>query len=121
MKPVTRRSVMAGSAAVVAAFSVTPALGVERDHLLDCLRRYMAEIDTLNASCVEDDEEPNAWLGRANALLAEALKHPVVSTEGALTMLTVALAEPILISNSYCDDKVLQRCREARDFLARGV
>jgi hypothetical protein len=93
-----------------------PVAAVKDDPLPDSLQRYKVEIDALNASSVEDEDELNAWVDRANALLDEALEHPIVSTEGALAMLTVAFNEPELIFNS---EGVKRRCRDATAYLAK--
>ena len=98
MKSVTRRSVTTG---MLAAVTAIPALGLATsvkanpgdDKLLTVIRRYKSEVAAINASGDLSDEEIDAWMDRADAILAEAVSLPVLTAASALAALDLVIAE----------------------------
>ena len=120
MKPVTRRSVMVGSAAAVAAI---PAVGLYKseaidDPLLEAIRRYRAESAVYNASRGLSDDESNAWCNKCDAFLVEGFKHPVSTEAGARAVIDLVLDEPVLLQHSSFYDRLPLLVKAARTYLA---
>jgi hypothetical protein len=83
-KDLSRRSVTTGLTATVMAIPaiglVTSATGDPSDGpLLEAIGRYQAEIAAVNASHGLTDDELDAWVDRADAILMEAVGLPVLT------------------------------------------
>lgn len=124
MKPLSRRSVIAGSAAAVTAL---PTLGLCKvaesgpvsDPLLEGIRRYQAEIAALNATDYDlADEESDGWVDQADTILEEAIQHPVQTEQGARAVIGLVLEEPILLEHAWFEDRLPVLVKDARRVLA---
>src|ERR1700675_2026921 len=90
MKPLSRRSATTG---IVASVTAIPAVGLATslrdpgdDKLLAAIRRYKSEVAAINASHDLTDEELDAWVDRADAMLPEAGGLPVLPTPGGMAV-----------------------------------
>ena len=123
MKSITRRSVTTGLAAAVTAI---PAVGLcasakgdpSDDPLLEAIDRYRAEIATANATHGLTDEELDAWIDRADAILMEAVNLPVLTAAGAVAVISLHVDEPILAQHSLYGDEFSTIVRAARNYIA---
>ena len=124
MKPLSRRSVTTGLAAAVTAL---PAVGLARavpadDKLLSVISRYRVEIAAVNASRGLSDEELDAWVDRADALLVEAIGLPVVTGAGAVAVISLFVEDPLLPQHWHYGRKFLALVKASRDYIAaRGI
>jgi hypothetical protein len=126
MKPLTRRSVTTGLAAAVVAI---PAVGLCKgvktepcdDPLPDLLGRYRAEIAAINASSGLDDDDLDAWVDKADAILVEAVALPVVTGAGAVAVLSLFVDDPQLFQHWHYGDKLRELVKASRDYIAGAV
>jgi hypothetical protein len=89
------------------------------DPLLDGVERYLTEMVALNASRGLSDKQLDAWIDRADEILASALEHPVSSSAGALALLALVVQEGYNpFTHAYYGDELRVRCKEAVRFLA---
>ena len=122
-KMISRRSVTTGLAAAVTAL---PSLGLCNsakaapgdDPLLKVIGRYRAEIAAANASHGLTDEELDAWIDRADAILMEAVGLPVLTAASAVAVISLHVDEPILAQHSVYGDEFSTLVRAARDYIA---
>ena len=120
MKPLSRRSVTTGLAAAV---TVIPAVGLARavpadDKLLTVIRRYRAEIDAVNASHGLSDEEVNAWVDWADAILIETIGLPVLTTASAVAVISLFVDDPQIFQHWLYGDEFLALVKASRDYIA---
>jgi hypothetical protein len=108
MQKLARREVLrGGGVAALALGAVALPLSSPRsattefeDPLADGVRRYIAEIAALNASQGLSDEELDEGIDLADAILGEALQHPVVTALGAIPMLDLAVEDSSLFNHT---------------------
>jgi hypothetical protein len=111
--------------AVVAAVPAAAGLGVAalavplgEDGLTELIRRYRAEIDTLNATRGLGDEELDAWIDRADAILIEAVNKPVRTTASAIAVLSLFVDDWPLTQHYIYGDQFSALARVAVDYIA---
>ena len=123
MKPISRRSVTTG---IVAAVTAIPALGLATsvkahpgdDKLLTVIRRYKSEVDAINASGNLSDEEVDAWVDKADAILTEAAGLPVLTTACALAVIDLVVDEEDIGSHSIYGEHFRALINAVRDHIA---
>jgi hypothetical protein len=123
MKPlISRRSVTTGA---IAALTAIPAIGLcksaKADPLLKVIGRYRAEIAAVNASHGLSDEELDAWVHRADAILMEADSLPALTAASAAAALDLVVAEGQVGSHSVYGERFVELIRTARDYIALTV
>ncbi len=126
MKPLSRRSVTTG---LVAAVTAIPAVGLSTslrvhpgdDKLLAVIRRYESELVAINTSGDLSDEELDAWIDRADAILVEAAGLPALTAASALAALDLVATEGQLDSHSIYGERFLELVRAARNYIASTV
>ena len=119
-KTISRRSVTTGLAAAVTAIT---AVGLARavpadDKLLRVISRYRAEIASLDASHGLTDEEIDAWVDRADAILTEVAGLPVLTTASAVAVISLFVDDPALVQHCVYGDDVRALVEDARDYIA---
>jgi hypothetical protein len=122
-KMLSRRSVTTGLTATVMAIPaiglVTSATGDPSDGpLLEAIGRYQAEIAAVNASHGLTDDELDAWVDRADAILMEAVGLPVLTAASAVAVISLHVDEPILAQHSVYGNEFSTLVRAARDYIA---
>jgi len=124
MKPLSRRSVTTGLAAAVA---VIPLVGLATsavanpgdDKLLAVIGRYKAEVDAINASHEDlSDEEIDAWVNRADAILTEAAGLPALTAASALAALDLVSDEEDIGEHSIFGDQFRSLIEAIRGYIA---
>jgi len=123
MKPLSRRSVTTG---IVAAVTAIPAVGLATslrvhpgdDKLLAAIRRYKSEVAAINASHGLTDEELDAWVDRAEAILIEAASLPALTAASAVAALDLVVAEGQVSSHSVYGARFLDLVNAARGYIA---
>jgi hypothetical protein len=126
MKPLSRRSVTTGLAAAVTAI---PAVGLSigakadprGDKLLTLIRCYRAEIAAINSSGDLSDEEIDAWVDRADAILTEAVGLPVLTTASAMAVIDLFVEDQALTQHCDYGDEFEALVRAARNYIALTV
>jgi hypothetical protein len=88
------------------------------DKLLALIRRYKAEVAAINASRDLSDEELDAWIDRADAILAEAVGLPVLTTASAVAVIDLVIEEEDLGSHSIYGEQFLALLKTARNYIA---
>jgi hypothetical protein len=88
------------------------------DPLLEVIGRYRAEIAAANATHGLTDEELDAWIDRADAILMEAVGLPVVTAASAIAVISLHVDEPILAGHAVYGDEFSTLVRAARDYIA---
>jgi hypothetical protein len=121
MKPLSRRSVTTG---LVAAVTAIPAVALSvssapsDDKLLAVIRSYKSEIAAINASSDLSDEELDAWVDRADAILMEAAGLPALTAASAVAALELVVAEGQVDSHSIYGERFLELVNAARGYIA---
>jgi hypothetical protein len=127
MKPLSRRSVTTGLAAAVTAIpavglSVSARADTRDDKLLATIRRYRAEINAVNASHGLSDEELDACIDRADAILVEAVGLPVLTTASAMAVISLFIDDVWMLSqHSVYGDAFLALAKAVRDYIGEKV
>jgi hypothetical protein len=89
------------------------------DPLLDAIGRYRAEIAAINAARDLEDEELDAWVDRADAILMEATDLPVLTAASALAVISLFIDDSWMLSqHSVYGDEFLALVKAARDYIA---
>ena len=88
------------------------------DPLLELIRRYRTEIAAANATHGLTDEELDAWIDRADAILMEAVGLPVMTRASAIAVISLHVDEPLLTQHSVYGDEFLALVRAARNYIA---
>ena len=118
----SRRSVTTGA---IAALTAIPAIGLcksaKADPLLKVICRYRAEIAAVNASHGLSDEELDAWVDRADAILMEAASLPALTAASAVAALDLVVAEGQVGSHSVYGERFVELINAARDYIALTV
>jgi hypothetical protein len=121
---VSRRSVTTG---IVAAVTAIPAVALSvrssprDDKLLAVIRSYKSEITAINASGDLSDDELDAWVDRADAILMEAAGLPALTAASAVAALELVVAEGQVGSHSVYGERFVELVRAARDYIALTV
>jgi hypothetical protein len=120
MHKINRRKLMVSGAIGAAAVSLgsiastvplTTAHG--DDKLRELIRGYKAEVAAINASGELSDEELDAWMDRADAILIEAVGLPVLTAASA-----VVEQHWLLTQHSDYGDGFLALVKAARNYIA---
>jgi len=87
---------------MVAAVTAIPAIGLcksaKADPLLKVIGRYRAEIAAASATHGLSDEELDAWIDRADAILMEAVDLPVLTEASALAVISLFIDDGWMLS-----------------------
>jgi hypothetical protein len=121
MHKIDRRKALA----VVAAAPAAVVLGSggalanrDKDRLLDLIRRYNAELAALNAARDIEDEEVDAWMDRADAILIEAVGLPVLTAASAVAVIDLFVEQHWLTQHCDYGDDFLALVKNARNYIA---
>ena len=119
---INRRTALAVVAAVPAAVALGSTIilaGRGDDKLSRVISRYRAEIAALNATRGLSDEELDARIDRADAILIEAVGLPVCTTADAVAVFSLFVDEHWnLRQHSVYGDQFLTLARTAIDHIA---
>jgi hypothetical protein len=64
-------------------------LPLKHDKLLELIRGYKAEVAAINVAGELSDEELDAWMDRADAILIEAVRLPVLTAASAVAVIAL--------------------------------
>jgi hypothetical protein len=124
MSNINRRKALA----VVASVPAAVALGIgevlanpDKDRLLDLIRRYNAEMPTVNTTRDLSDKELDAWIDRTDAILTEACGLPVLKGASAVAVIDLFIDEPKRAEHVLYGDDFLALVKNARNFIAAMV
>ena len=125
MKPVTRRSVMAGAAAV----AVVPVVGLGKgakaapgeDRPLQLLHQYRRELAIIDSMDDPSQRQITAWQRKADRILKEAASLPFLTAASVVVLLDIVIMDDLLHDSSLFSNHFAAMMDSARDYLARKV
>jgi hypothetical protein len=82
------------------------------------IRSYKSEIAAINASSDLSDEELDAWVDRADAILMEAAGLPALTAASAVAALELVVAEGQVGSHSLYGERFVELVNAARGYIA---
>jgi hypothetical protein len=123
MHKIDRRKLLAsgalGAAAVTLA-AVPLKAAPSDDKLLELIRGYKAEVAAINAAGELSDEELDARMDRADAILIDAVRLPVLTAAGAVAVIDLFVENDWpLTQHSVYGDEFLALVKTARNYTSQ--